>query len=409
MRVVPRKVRPFVPGTRGRIDSRWRPRRNHEHHGSAQPDRGQAPGRRAPTPCSCGRPGTPTSRRRSAPSCASTTAVRPTSSSRSKVASGSAATASWASGRAACSRSAASGPRSRSGRSASTGSTPDLPIETLDSADPLSTLRTFLPRRRVLPARGHAPVHRRRGRRARLRRRQRLRAERAPARQPIPSACPTAAFIETDLVIVFDHLTHTISAIASLHTEVPDLDARYRIAERAIFEALDRTVPPVGRPSCAGRPRARPGRDRRGDRSARRRQGDRDQPRPRPVHPRRRGRQGRDRRRRGDPGRPCPAPVVRPAGRRRTVGRSTGSACTAPCAGSTRARTCSSSGRPRSRSSGASPELLLQVEGDRLTTHPIAGTRPRGADGRRGRPAQRGAPARPEGEGRARDARRPRP
>src|SRR5207244_12226270 len=28
---------------------------------------------------------------------------------------------------------------------------------------------------------------------------------------------------------------------------------------------------------------------------------------------------------------------------------------------------------------GASPELLLQVEGDRLTTHPIAGTRPPGA------------------------------
>ncbi len=27
---------------------------------------------------------------------------------------------------------------------------------------------------------------------------------------------------------------------------------------------------------------------------------------------------------------------------------------------------------------GASPELLLQVEGDKLTTHPIAGTRPRG-------------------------------
>ena len=31
---------------------------------------------------------------------------------------------------------------------------------------------------------------------------------------------------------------------------------------------------------------------------------------------------------------------------------------------------------------GARPELLLQVEGDRLTTHPIAGTRPRGADAR---------------------------
>src|SRR6185436_3960302 len=31
---------------------------------------------------------------------------------------------------------------------------------------------------------------------------------------------------------------------------------------------------------------------------------------------------------------------------------------------------------------GASPELLLQAEGDKLTTHPIAGTRPRGADTR---------------------------
>ncbi len=31
---------------------------------------------------------------------------------------------------------------------------------------------------------------------------------------------------------------------------------------------------------------------------------------------------------------------------------------------------------------GASPELLLQAEGDKLTTHPIAGTRPRGADAR---------------------------
>ena len=29
---------------------------------------------------------------------------------------------------------------------------------------------------------------------------------------------------------------------------------------------------------------------------------------------------------------------------------------------------------------GASPELLLQVVGDKLTTHPIAGTRPRGGD-----------------------------
>ena len=48
----------------------------------------------------------------------------------------------------------------------------------------------------------------------------------------------------SDLV---DHLTHTLSAIASLHTETPDLEGRYRIAEQAIFEALERTA----RPSAA--------------------------------------------------------------------------------------------------------------------------------------------------------------
>ena len=46
---------------------------------------------------------------------------------------------------------------------------------------------------------------------------------------------------------MFDHLTHTLSAIASLHTDAPDLEGRYRIAEEAIFEALERTA----RPSAA--------------------------------------------------------------------------------------------------------------------------------------------------------------
>src|SRR4030095_16529736 len=66
-----------------------------------------------------------------------------------------------------------------------------------------------------------------------------------PERDPV--GVPTAAFIETDLVLVFDHLTHTLSAIASLHTDAPDLEGRYRIAEAAIFEALERTA----RPSAA--------------------------------------------------------------------------------------------------------------------------------------------------------------
>ena len=75
-----------------------------------------------------------------------------------------------------------------------------------------------------------------------------------PDRDPV--GVPTAAFIETDLVLVFDHLTHTLSAIASLHTEAPDLEGRYRIAEEAIFEALERTSRPSAA-EMAGRRRAR--------------------------------------------------------------------------------------------------------------------------------------------------------
>src|SRR3954468_16971762 len=123
---------------------------------------------------------------------------------------------------------------------------PDLPVTVTEAPDPLAALRTFVPRRRVLPTDGMprftggavgalaydaittfeptVPL---------------------PGRDPV--GVPTAAFIETDLVLVFDHLTHTLSAIASLHTDAPDLEGRYRIAETAIFEALERTA----RPSAA--------------------------------------------------------------------------------------------------------------------------------------------------------------
>jgi anthranilate synthase component 1 len=121
---------------------------------------------------------------------------------------------------------------------------PDLPSETTPAADPLEALRRFVPKRRILPGEGiprfpggavgalaydavscfepTVPL---------------------PARDPI--GVPMAAFQETDLVLVFDHLTHTLSAVASLHTEAADLEGRYRIAERAIFEALDRTARPT--------------------------------------------------------------------------------------------------------------------------------------------------------------------
>ncbi len=122
--------------------------------------------------------------------------------------------------------------------------TPDLPTETLPAPDPLTALRRFLPRRRILPDEGiprfpggavgalaydavstfepTVPL---------------------PARDPIGT--PLAAFQEADLVLVFDHLTHTLSAVASLHTETPDLEGRYAIAERAIFDALERTARPT--------------------------------------------------------------------------------------------------------------------------------------------------------------------
>ena len=124
---------------------------------------------------------------------------------------------------------------------------PDLPIDDDRGAATRSrrSARSSAPPRRA--DRGHAALHRRRRRRPRVRRGLGLRdrPSRCPERDPV--GVPTAAFIETDLVIVFDHLTHTLSAIASLHTEAPDLEGRYRIAEAAIFEALERTA----RPSAA--------------------------------------------------------------------------------------------------------------------------------------------------------------
>src|SRR5215211_2009619 len=123
---------------------------------------------------------------------------------------------------------------------------PELPVRTTDASDPLQALRRFVPRRRVEPTDGmprftggsvgslaYDAVS--------------IFEPSVPLPERDPVAVPTAAFIETDLVLVFDHLTHTLSAIASLHTEAPDLEGRYRIAEEAIFEVLERT----SRPSAA--------------------------------------------------------------------------------------------------------------------------------------------------------------
>src|SRR5674476_754554 len=123
---------------------------------------------------------------------------------------------------------------------------PDLPFTTFPAPDPLGALRAFVPRRVVEPGDG---MPRFTGGAVGA-----LAYDAVSVFEPtvpLPSAdpvgVPLASFIETDLVLVFDHLTHELSAIASLHTDAARLEERYRIAERAIFEALERTA----RPSAA--------------------------------------------------------------------------------------------------------------------------------------------------------------
>ena len=248
---------------------------------------------------------------------------------------------------------------------------PSLPTDASISPDPLIALRSFVARRRVRPVEG---MPRFTGGAVGA-----LAYDAVSAFEPTvplpdldPVGVPEAAFIESDLVLVFDHLTHTLSAIASLHTEAPDFEGRYRIAENAVFEALEKT----GRPSAA---------EIAGSRSARRPASD-----------------------------VLPEEAIETSLGRDAYIRAVETAKDAIAAGEAiqvvLARRQSfdlpfgADGRPidgialyralrrvnpspylffvRTPSFevvGASPELLLQVEGDRLTTHPIAGTRPRGA------------------------------
>jgi anthranilate synthase component I len=248
---------------------------------------------------------------------------------------------------------------------------PDLPTSTHDVDDPLAALRVFTGRRRLLPTEGmprftggavgalaydaintFEPT--------------------VPLPDKDPVGVPTAAFIESDLVLVFDHLTHTLSAIASLHTDAPDLEGRYRIAERAIFEALERTARPSAAELAGGASTngsAPQVREEHIDTSL-----------------------GRDayihavkvakdaiaageaiqvvlaRRQSFDLPLTSDGTVLDGIGLYRALRRVNPS----PYLFFVRV--------PSYEVVGASPELLLQVVGDKLTTHPIAGTRPRGAD-----------------------------
>jgi anthranilate synthase component 1 len=253
---------------------------------------------------------------------------------------------------------------------------PDLPIETAEAPDPLAAIRGFVPRRRVQPTEGmprftggavgalaYDAVS--------------IFEPRVPLPDKDPVGVPTAAFIETDLVLVFDHLTHTLSAIASLHAEAPDLEGRYRIAEAAIFDALERTARPSAAELRAGKSRTAANGAGSGlsgpiDTSL-----------------------GRDEYIRA-------VEVAKDAiasgeaiqvvlARRQSFGLPIDPATGSPLDGIGLYRALRRVNpspylffvrTPTFEVVGASPELLLQAEGDKLTTHPIAGTRPRGADAR---------------------------
>ena len=251
-----------------------------------------------------------------------------------------------------------------------------LPIERTAAPDPLEALRRFVPRRRVAPVEG---MPRFTGGAVGV-----LAYDAVSAFEPtvpLPTAdpvdVPMAAFIESDLVLVFDHLTHTLSAIASLHTDAPDFEGRYAIAERAIYEALERTARPTAAEMDGGAgTRRRPA----GDAAA----------------------AGLDERRiRSSLGREQYEQAVRVAkeaiasgeaiqvvlARRQSIELPVGPSGR-PLDGIELYRALRRVNpspylyyvrMPGFEVVGASPELLLQVEGDRMTTHPLAGTRPRGA------------------------------
>ncbi|MFI5254857.1 MAG: anthranilate synthase component I family protein [Candidatus Limnocylindrales bacterium] len=249
---------------------------------------------------------------------------------------------------------------------------PGLPSTTLAAADPIDAIRSFVERRRVAPLEG---MPRFTGGAVGA-----LAYDAISTFEPVPLpgrdivGAPTAAFLETDLVLVFDHLTHTLSAIASLQVGPADLEGRYRIAERAIFEALERTA----RPSAAEL-----------------------------APPTRSNGNG------ASPEVELESPIAASLGREAyesAVAKAKHAIAAGEAIQIVLARRQSltlprgAAGRPldgvalyralrRVNPSpylffvrtagfevvGASPELLLRVDRDHLTTHPIAGTRPRGA------------------------------
>ncbi|CAN5636305.1 anthranilate synthase component I [soil metagenome] len=242
----------------------------------------------------------------------------------------------------------------------------DFEADVRPQPDPVQALRSFLPRRRVAPLpdlprftggavgvlaydavstfEPSVPM---------------------PARDPV--GVPLAAFLETDLVLVFDHLTHTLSAIASLHVDGPDFERRYRVAESAVLEALERTGS-GGRGSPGGHRTAAASTPDEAETTSL----DRD------AYISGVG-VAQEAIRAGET-----IQIVLARRRSRAAAREDGSAIGGIDLYRALRRVSPSPylffvRMPDFEVVGASPELLLRVEGSQMLTHPIAGTRPRGA------------------------------
>jgi anthranilate synthase component 1 len=255
---------------------------------------------------------------------------------------------------------------------------PDLPTETFDVPDPLAALRHFMPKRRIQPS---VDVPRFPGGAVGA-----LAYDAVSTFEPTvplpahdPTGVPMAAFQETDLVLVFDHLTHTLSAVAALHTDAPDIEGRYAIAERAIFEALERTGRPTEIELAALTRRSR----------AESSEGPEATTRPVGLDPVEVS-MSRDRYesevRKAKEAIAAGEAIQIVVARRQTFERPVINGQQLDSVSLYRSlRRVNPSPylffvrMPEFTVVGASPELLVRVEGDRMTTHPIAGTRPRGA------------------------------
>ena len=244
--------------------------------------------------------------------------------------------------------------------------------------DPLAALRHFMPKRRIAPS---VDVPRFPGGAVGA-----LAYDAVSTFEPTvplpaydPTGVPMAAFQETDLVLVFDHLTHTLSAVAALHTDAPDIEGRYAIAERAIFEALERTGRPTEIELAALTRRSR----------AESSEGPEATTRPVGLEPVEVS-MSRDRYesevRKAKEAIAAGEAIQIVVARRQTFERPVINGQQLDSVSLYRSlRRVNPSPylffvrMPEFTVVGASPELLVRVEGDRMTTHPIAGTRPRGA------------------------------